>query len=142
MPTRALKDTYEASVTSRCWAYTPYEVGWDGCPELRADADMAEILCLEAALAPVPTWAQAIVERSINFPPFCPHYAFPQPYLDVLDAIGRQQPPTFVHGCYTADRQRKERLADYVLCLDAWRAGTFAEEAAGEVSRRSAHQAD
>jgi hypothetical protein len=81
----------------------------------------------------VPQWAQEIVERAINFPPFCPHFAFPTPYLEVLDAIGKQTPPTFVHGCYTADRERKERMLNYVFCLDVWLAGAEPRQAALEL---------
>lgn len=139
---RFSRQTYEGSISSRCWSYTPFNAGWDECAALREDADMAEILRMEEALAPVPEWAGNVVERSINYPPFCPHYAFPRPYLEVLDAIGQQRPAAFIHGCYTADRNRKERMGDYVLCLDAWRAGASAKEAAAEVAGRSPFVAD
>ena len=130
------KDIYESSISSRCWTYTPYDQGWEGCPELRTDDVLRQLVAQERSLSGVPAWARAIVERSINFTPFCPHGAFPQPYLEVLDATGRQAPPTFVHGCYTANRQRKERMQDYIFCLDAWLAGATPDQAAAELRRR------
>ncbi len=136
------EEVYRSSVTSRCWAYTPYEQGWAGCSELRSDAAVRQLVQQELALAPVPGWAQETVERSINYPPFCPHWAFPAPYLEVLDAIGRQAPPAFVHGCYTADRERKGRMQDYVLCLDAWLAGVDPRATARELSARGARRVD
>jgi len=27
------KETYEQSVSSRCWTFTPYDAGWDNCPD-------------------------------------------------------------------------------------------------------------
>lgn len=135
-PERWSKDVYGASVSSRCWSYTPYGKGWDGCPELRTDEVLRRLVEQELSLVPVPTWAQEIVERAINFPPFCPHWAFPQPYLEVLDAIGSQTPPGFVHGCYTASRERKNRMMDYVFCVDAWLAGASAVQAAAELRAR------
>lgn len=141
MPTWS-KETYENSVSSRCWAYTPYESGWDHCPELRSDEVLRRLVQQENSLAPVPPWAQDMVARSINYPPFCPHGAFPSPYLEVLDAIGKQTPPTFVHGCYTASRERKERMQDYVFCLDAWLAGAESRQAASELTQRGKRQVD
>jgi hypothetical protein len=129
------RDTYESSISSRCWAYTPYDEGWEGCPELRMDDGLRRLIQQEQLLRPIPSWAQEIVERSINYPPFCPHWAFPQPYLEILVAIGKQQRPAFVHGCYTAGRGRKQRMLDYVLCLDAWLAGATADQAAAELAR-------
>ncbi|MCE5259262.1 MAG: hypothetical protein LLG44_09440 [Chloroflexi bacterium] len=130
------REAYLDSISSRCWAYTPYDQGWDRCPELQCDKALRCLFEQEKRLEPVPRWAQDIVERSINFPPFCPHWAFPSPYLDVLDAIGKQTPQTFVHGCYTASRERKERMLDYVFCLDAWLAGAVPRQAALELSMR------
>ena len=91
---------------------------------------------------PIPAWARDIVERSINFPPFCPHWAFPSPYLEVLDAIGTHTPAAFVHGCYTVNRERKERMLDYVFCLDAWLAGAEPIQAASELTKRGNPKAD
>ncbi len=85
----------------------------------------------EYALAPIAPWAKEVVERTINFIPFCPHCCFPTPLLEALDAIGAQRVQETVHGCYTAPPERKERLQDYVLCLDAWLAGVEARELAG-----------
>ena len=79
--------TYHSSVSSRCWAYTPYDRGWDGCPELSKDDALRRLVEAEHALATVPSWAEDTVERSINYLPGCPHWAFPSPYLEVLEAI-------------------------------------------------------
>lgn len=131
------KEAYLGSISSRCWAYTPYDQGWDRCLDLQHDKALQVLLAQEKRLDPIPRWAQDIVERSINYPPFCPHWAFPSPYQDVLDAIGKQTPQTFVHGCYTASRERKERMLDYVFCLDAWLSGAEPRQAAIELSTRS-----
>lgn len=130
------KATYQDSISSRCWTYTPYDQSWDGCRELREDDVLRRLVQQERLLSPVPPWARDLVERSINFIPFCPHWAFPSPYLEVLEAIGRQVPPAFVHGCYTADRGRKDRLQDYVFCLDAWLANADPGQAALELAPR------
>ena len=129
------KEAFESSVSSQCWTYTPYEPLWE-CPRMQGDEDLQRLLEQERALSPVPAWAREIVRRSINFPPFCPHASFPQPYLEVVDVIGRQTPPTIVHGCYTVSRERKERMQDYLFCLDAWLAGAQAPQAAEEMGAR------
>ena len=77
------KKVYEASISSRCWVYTPYDQGWGKCPDLREDRILQELVALEQVISPVPDWAREIVEKAINYPPFCPHYAFPQPYVEV-----------------------------------------------------------
>ncbi len=91
---------------------------------------------MEQGLDDVPAWAREIAEGAVRFVPFCPHAAFPRPFLEVLDAVGREAPPAFIHGCYTADAARKRRLSDYVLCLDAWLAGAAPEDAARELEAR------
>lgn len=130
------KEAYQSSISSRCWAYTSYDQGWDRCQELRTDEVLRRLVQQEDSLSPVSPWAQDIVERLINFMPFCPHWAFPSPYLEVLDAIGKQTSPKFVHGCYTASRSRKDRMQDYVFCLDAWLAGAEPRQAALELTKR------
>ncbi len=128
------KESYESSVSSRCWWYTPYDDGWDGYPELAGDDELRQIVEMEQALGPVPEWARRIVERSISFACPCGHYLFPRPYLEVIEAIGSQTPPAFVHGCFTVGRERKRQMMDYVFCLDAWLAGASAEDAARELN--------
>ncbi|HUT36315.1 MAG TPA: hypothetical protein VNE39_22695 [Planctomycetota bacterium] len=128
------KATYEASVSSRCWWYTPYDDGWDKCPSMAEDAELRGIVEMERALGDVPAWARQIVERSIQFACPCGHYLFPRPYLEALDAIGAETPATFVHGCFTVARERKRAMMDYVLCLDAWLAGAAAEDVARELA--------
>lgn len=136
------RETYQSSISSRCWAFTPYDLGWDRCPELRTDEGLRQLVHQENSLSPIPQWAQEIVERSINYPPYCPHWAFPSPYLEVLDGIGKQTSPTFVHGCYTASRDRKARMQDYVFCLDTWLAGAEHQQAAFELIKRGYSQTD
>jgi hypothetical protein len=133
MSTAWCKEAFEASVTSRCWWYTPYDDGWDNCSALAEDEELREVVAMEQALRPVPEWAQRIVERSINFACPCGHYLFPRPYLETLDAIGSATPRRFVHGCFTVDGERKRQMMDYVLCLDAWLAGARPDDAAGEL---------
>jgi len=122
--------TYENSISSRCWWCTSYGDGW---PALGDDPDMKHILALEQEAAPIPPWAARIVERAINFLPPCGHYRFPQPQLEILQAIGSETAPEFVHGCYTVDPDRKRDLQDYCLCLDAWLAGASPEPVAREL---------
>jgi len=121
-------------VSSRCWWYTPYDDGWDKCPSTAEDAELRAIVEMERALGDVPPWARQMVELAIQFACPCGHYLFPQPYLEVLDAIGAETPPRFVHGCFTVGRERKRAMMDYVLCLDAWLAGAAAEDAARELN--------
>lgn len=132
------KETWARSLSSRCWWYTPYGDGWDGCRQhgvdMSTDDSLRQIVEMEQALGAIPDWARRIVERSINFLPGCGHYRFPQAYWDAVDAIGTETPPTVVHGCFTVDRERKHQMIDYVFCLDAWRAGAAAKEAADELS--------
>jgi len=136
------KAAFEASVSSRCWWYTPYDDGWDKCPSMAEDAELRGIAEMECALGGVPAWARQIVERSIHFACPCGHYLFPQPYLEALDAIGAEAPPTFVHGCFTVDRARKREMMDYVFCLDAWLAGAAAEDAARELNALGCRRLD
>lgn len=132
------KQTYEDSVASSCWWYTPYDAGWDESHEhehdLREDAELREIVRVETALAPLPNWAREVVHKTIaNIPP-CGHYSFPAAYLRVVDAIGSERPAPFNYCCYTADADRKREAMDYCLCLDAWLAGATAESAATELN--------
>jgi hypothetical protein len=127
------KEAYETSVSSRCWWYTPYDDGWDRCPRLSADDELRQIVEMERELGPVPEWAQQVVERSIKSACPCGHYLFPQPYLEVLEAIGDETPPTFVHSCFTVERDWKRQMIDYVFCLDAWLAGAGPDDASREL---------
>jgi len=127
------KEVYEESVSSRCWWYTPYDEGWDKCSAIAEDDELRQIVEMERELGPMPDWAQQIVERSIHSACPCGHYLFPRPYLEVLDAIGSETPPAFVHSCFTVERERKRQMTDYVFCLDAWLAGAAAEDAAREL---------
>jgi len=136
------KETYEQSVSSRCWAYTRYGEGWDNCPALADDGELRHIVELENGLPEVPAWAKEMVERVLTFLPGCPHYALPQPYVEAVDALGKESPPDFVHGCYTADGARKKRMLDYVFCLDAWLADAAPEQAAAELEARGAAGVD
>ena len=127
------KATWEASVSSRCWEYTQYDGGWDSCEDLRNDEELAAIAGMEHALDGVPDWAERIVETSIAHVPFCAHYRFPLPFLEILDAIGSERAPDFNHGCFTVEADRKRTLSDYCLILDGWEAGASAEDTAAAV---------
>jgi len=131
------RELYNKTVTSRCWWCTPYDTGWSESQryeeDLSADDELRQIVAMELDLGTVPEWARRIVEGLINFLPLCGHYLFPHAYLEAVSAIGSQSTPVFIHGCYTADRERKERMASYSLCLDAWLAGVDPEIVAREL---------
>lgn len=135
------KETYEASVTSRCWAGTPYDAGWEESgkhgEDLPASSELRAIVEEEMALATIPDWAQEILDRMINGPlPTCGHYTFPCPLIDARDAIRNEKCPDFVCGCYTADPERKTLMSYYVYCLDAWLKHAPLEAAAAELAMR------
>ena len=121
------KEVYEASVSSRCWWFTPHDDGWDGSRrhgvDLPADDELRGIVAMECELGAVPEWAQRVVEGSFHSLPPCGHYLFPRAYLDAVSAIGSEAPPAFLHTCFTVERRRKGEMVDYCLCLDAWLAG-------------------
>ena len=134
------KEVWQASVSSRCWWYTPYDAGWDGCREhgadLSADGELRDLVRMELSLGGVPDWAGEIVERHINFLPPCGHCHFPLAFMETVSAIGSEAALPLVHTCYTANRERKGRAQDYLFCLDAWLAGVGPEEAARELGLR------
>jgi len=89
------------------------------------------------ALGRVPRWATEIVDRMIGPLPMCGHYAFPQPLLQICEAIRNQRAPDFVCGCYTADTHRKRLMAYYVYCLDAWLKRAPLEVATAKLAMRN-----
>jgi hypothetical protein len=90
----------------------------------------------------VPDRARLVVETALQFLPPCGHYTFPLAFLEATSAIGSGTPPALIHGCYAAERRRKERMLDYAFCLDAWLAGAGPEEAAAELVLRGRDIAD
>jgi hypothetical protein len=134
------REVWEASVSSRCWWFTPYDAGWDGCKQyggdIEADGELREIVEMEHQLGDLPEWAWQIIKRCFNYLPPCGHHLFPLPYLEALAAVGAEAPPAFLHTCYTAEPARKERAQDYCFCLDAWLAGADPEDAATELAVR------
>jgi len=132
------KEVYEQSVSSRCWWFTPYDAGWDGCRDhglrLSTDNELRQIVQMEREFGPVPNWASRIVETSIRFLPACGHYMFPLAYLECVSAIGSQTPSDFAHGCFTIDADQKKAMQDYCLCLDGWLAGAAPEAVARELA--------
>ncbi len=140
------KTIYEQSASSTCWWFTPYDAGWDESHrhgrDLREDAELREIVAMERALEGVPDWARRVAGGAIRWLPPCGHYLFPRSYLEAAAAIGSETPPTFIHGCYTVERSRKERMADYLLCLDAWLSGASANTAAAELDVIGSDQVD
>ncbi len=128
------KEAYEASASSRCWWFTPYDDGWDhsGIPE---DCELRQIVAMERALGVVPGWAQQVVETSIRQVPPCGHYLFPRGFLDVVGAIGSENPSALLHSyCFAVDRSRKKEFMDYCLCLDAWLAGAQPQPVSKELA--------
>ena len=111
---------YELSLTSRCWAYTPYDGGWESCAVLREDDALRGLCAEELALAAVPIWARDILERQLTYLPGCPHATFPLPFLDVFNAIGARACLPFVHSCYTIPADRKEQAVLYINALVDW----------------------
>jgi hypothetical protein len=134
------RPNYEASLTSRCWAGTPYDAGWEGSvqygEDLPASAELRAIFEEEMRLGDVPPWATGILDRMIGHVPTCGHYAFPRPLLQRCEAIGAQQCPPFVLGCYTADAGRKQLMSYCAFCMDAWLADAPLEAASAELAMR------
>ncbi len=136
------KDVYESSVSSRCWDYTSYNDGWNGCPDIAADGELRGIVGMEMDLVPIPEWVQQIVEKSINFAPPCGHYLFPRGFLEVIDTIGGERAPGLIHSCFAAAPDRKREAMDYCLCMDAWLAGASPESPARELAALGQRKAD
>lgn len=120
------KNAYDASATSECWWYTPYD---KNDPEywkhVSRDPEMRDIHAMELTLGGVPAWAWSV---GIGYLPPCGHYTFPAPMLQVLDLIGAASQKvvdsTFKVQCYTADRTRKQAADDVCRLLDTWLEGT------------------
>jgi hypothetical protein len=125
------KETYERSISSHCWDFTPYDAGWG--PSLAADGELREIVRMEYELGTVPDWAGQIVDRCIDAAQPCGHYLFPRGFRETISAIGSQRPPSVVHSCFMVDDERKRQAMDYALCLDAWLAGAQSEAVANEL---------
>lgn len=102
---------------------------------------IATLVQQEQLLGTLPLWASELAEI-INYLPFCPHASFPFPYLKVLDAIGSGVVPAVNHGCYSVDRARKDRMTDYIFCMDAWRAGASVQQAAAALSQHESSVVD
>jgi len=123
--------TYRDSLSSRCWWYSGYDGVWN--EQVENDADLQAIVELEYSLGPVPEWAEQIATIWINLMPPCGHYLFPQPYLDIVTAIGNENVSVFRASCYCVERNRKKEAMDYCFCLDAWLAGASPEAVADEL---------
>ena len=118
------KENYEKSITSRAWAATPYDAGWEESRkygiDLASSLELRAIFEEEMALGSVPSWAVEIIDRMIGPFPMCGHYTFPEPLLRICEAIKEERCPEFVIGCYTAGPERKMLMSYYAYCLDAW----------------------
>jgi len=138
------KETYSETVTSDCWWFTPYDKDdpgyWDA---ISKDAEMRDIVAMEAALPDVPEWARDV---GIDLVPPCGPYNFPEPFLQVLSLIGSADPAviskTFKLKCYAVDPARKRQAQDYCLCLDAWLAGADPSAPAAELNALSPRTID
>ncbi|MCP4640657.1 MAG: hypothetical protein GY851_09500 [bacterium] len=133
-------EVYEGSVSSRCWFCTELDGGWS--EKHSADEELQAIVAMEKDLGEVPDWAQRLVGGFINRFGACGHYTFPKPFLEAVDAIGREESLPHLHGCFNVDMVRKREAMDYCFCLDAWLAGAGANDAAEELRMLAYRQAD
>ena len=140
MGSKWCKENYEKSVTSRAWDCTPYDAGWEESQKygeaLSSSPELKAIFEEEMALGELPNWAAEIVGRMIGPLPMCGHYTFPNPVLQICEAIREEKCPDFVCGCYTADSERKILMSYYVYCLDAWLKNAPLEVATAELNMR------
>jgi len=139
------KETYERSLSSRCWNYTAYDAGWEKSrwgPGIEPDDELRQIVEMELALGELPASMEEVVKTVMNHPPPCGHSTFPEPYLLLLNAIGTGERPALIHTCYTVDPARKRALRDYCLCLDAWLAGAPPESPAKELAALGSRKID
>ena len=132
------KEGYEESLTHRALACTPSS--WDDIQKRGHDhplsVELRAIFAEEMALPDKPNWVQELIDRMITMLPTCGHYAFPKPLVQIAQAIRHERCPAFVCGCYTADARRKQLLATYVFCLDAWLKRAPLDVAAAELAMR------
>jgi len=140
------QQTWEASVSGQCWWFTPYDAGWDECrkygADIAADGELRQIIQMEQKASPIPEWAREFVRISVHLPAPCGHYSFPQPCLEAIAAIASGELPKHVHGCYTADSNRKKRMQDYLLCLDAWLKGAGPSDVIPELALNGSDSVD
>jgi hypothetical protein len=140
------KQTWEGSVSGQCWWFTPYDAGWDECKEyggdIASDEELKQIVQIELEAGPIPDWARRFVAVSVHLPVPCGHYSFPKPCLDAVSAIGSGELPEYVCGCYTAAGDRRRRMQDYLLCLDAWLKGAAPSDVVPELSRNGHETVD
>jgi hypothetical protein len=128
------RETFESSLSSRCWWFTPYDDGWR-YSGTHTDQELGQIVAMEHSLRPLPEWTPRVVQVAIRSVPPCGHYLFPRGYLDAVSAIGAEDASGPLHSyCFAVDRDRKLAFLDYCLCLDAWLAGAPPEAAAAELS--------
>ncbi|MFB0504092.1 MAG: hypothetical protein ACETWE_09680 [Candidatus Bathyarchaeia archaeon] len=134
------KENYEKSITSRAWAATPYDAGWEESKkygiDLPSSLELRAIFEEEMALDSMPSWAVETIDRMIGPFPSCGHYTFPEPLLRICEAIREERCPEFVIGCYTAGPERKMLMSYYVYCLDAWLENAPLEVATAELAMR------
>lgn len=133
------RENFAGSVTENCFVFEG--LNNDPWEEVCDDDEARLVFELEQSIGTIPAWAQDTLKMN-NFPWWCPHYLFPMPILDIVEAIGAERAPTAIHGCYMVGRDRKERMADYVFCLDAWLAGVASEDAAQELLFRKRQDCD
>jgi hypothetical protein len=128
------KETYENSLSSRCWWCTPLDGGqWNDF--VAADDELRQIVAMEQELGPVPDWAEEMVAKVFYAVPPCGHYTFPARHLEIISSVGSENPAARLHSrCFAADRNRKREIQDYCLGLDAWLAGASPEPVAAELN--------
>ena len=136
------KDAYEASVTSQCFSFTPYDVGWDGDGRggidgavLRGDPQMRRLVELERAAGRLMQWPRRVAGQIADVPP-C-GWCFPQAVEGICRNIGAGDPSASQPrpaSCYTVGPARLGLMADYAVCLDGWIKGAAADEVAAELA--------
>ena len=142
MPAKWTKEDYEASISSSAWYGTPYGGGWtesaieQGLPQ---DEELRHIFFEEMELKEVPNWAKRFVKVYLNEPwlPYCGHYTFPGMLLQSLECIGkgRISKKKMTARCYRAEPERRELLAKYLFCIDAWLKGASLEQLGERLNR-------
>ncbi|MBN1917606.1 MAG: hypothetical protein JW889_06825 [Verrucomicrobia bacterium] len=134
------RTTYEASLTSRCFSWTPFcewEARWgDRC--LKDDLHVRRLVELEQAASPIPLWAQMVC-RQIDAMPPC-GWAIPQHVEAVCTNIGRQDAEACIPPrCYSLGPERLELMARIAVLLDGWVKGLDPDEVAAGLEQLDGH---
>ena len=121
------RENYEKTISSKCWACTPFNAGWDESikygEDLRNNQDLRIIVGLEMSASEIPSWAEEISVSQIGNIPMCGHYLFPRNIEEILAGIKGETTIEFFTSCYTAPPERKDLVTSLVKILEAWLCG-------------------